>query len=135
MCSFVFLLPFNNCNSTLSKCSSSFCSFSCTFSVGVNQFCVVKILTFVVFFHIRKHMEMHCINSYSARSKYYLTIRKPCMYAFLRSSWFLGFGCQINKSCNYVEWIKTSIDLSFPHFGGPSFLSLSFSNLDWSYSS
>ena len=27
---------------------------------------------------------MHAIDSCSARSKYHLTIKKPCMYAFLR---------------------------------------------------
>ena len=79
-------------------------------SIGVNH-SVFQILTFVDFFHIRniwKSIEkkqenppdnfcsmlpiMHSIDSYSVRPKYHLTIKKPCMYAFLRSLDFSGVG-------------------------------------------
>ena len=39
------------------------------------------------------------LDSYSARSGYHLTIKKPCMYAFL------GFGCLTIKSGQEIDFI------------------------------
>ena len=114
MRSFLFLLLFNDCSSITiwiyQTCSSSFCSFSCTLSVGVSLF-VFKIIKFVDFPYkknICRSMEkkhknplgtlcsrvpiMHAIDYYSARSKYHLTIGNlVCTY--LRSPRLWRFGC------------------------------------------
>ena len=121
---FVFLLPFNDCNlpdCNLCDFTKHFAAHFAHFALALFLL-VLTTLCFQhpnIFFHVRKQMEkykeetspppppleifcsmlpiMHGVDSYSVSSKYLLTIKKPCLYAFYGPPDFRGLAAQLNR--------------------------------------